>query len=308
MKAPAVLVNANAGSVRRDPELVERLRALVPAENLRLTQAPAEVPAAVRALLELDAEALVLVGGDGTAGTTLTALVRATGGGPLPRVVMAGGGTVDTIAKSLGARGRADRVLARWLEASEPRGEQPRPLLKVTGDSAEPEYGLIFGNGIVCRWLEHYYRTETGAAAAVRTIARSVGSVLVGGRLARQLFQRFAASVRIDGGDPIDGHFTGFAASTVRDIGLGFRPFKTAGDDVERFHWIDTDASGVRLGLELPAQALGGGPFTCLHHASPRRVEYETAEPLAWMLDADLFPAALRVRVEAGPVVRFAHA
>lgn len=310
MKAPAVIINANAGSVRRDPQLVERIRAQLPAENLRLTHAVAEVEPAVRDLLGLDGDTLVFVGGDGTAGATLTALVRVAGDDPLPRVVMAGGGSVNTIARSLGARGRPDAVLARWLAAAEPRGEQPRPLLQVSGDGAEPHYGLIFGNGVVSRWLERYYATETGPVAAARTVARSVGSVLVRGPLARQLFARFAASLEIDDGAPRDGHFTGFAASTVRDIGLGFRPFASAGHDVEHFHWIDTDASGLRLGLELPAQFLGRGAWrrSCLHHESPRRVVFETADAMSYMLDADLFPKALRVSVETGPIVSFAHA
>jgi hypothetical protein len=276
LKAPAVLVNANAGSVRRDPDLVERVREQLPPENLRLTQSADEIPDALRRLLDLDADTFLFIGGDGTAGTTLTSLVRICGEKPLPRVVMAGGGTVNTIAHSLGARGRPDAVLRRWLEAAEPAGEQPRPLLQVTGDAREPHYGLIFGNGVVCRWLERYYETETGPVAAARTVARSVGS----------------------------------AASTVRDIGLGFRPFATAGYDAERFHWIDTDAAGWRLGLELPAQFARGSGWrhSCLRHRSPHRVRFETAEAMGYMLDADLFPAALRVTVEAGPVVRFAHA
>jgi hypothetical protein len=310
LKPPAVIINANAGSVRRDPQLVERIRAQLPAENLRLTLSVAEVEPALRDLLGLGSDTLVVVGGDGTAGTTLTALVRVAGGDPLPRVVMAGGGSVNTIPRSLGARGRPDAVVARWLAAAEPRGEQPRPLLAVSGDGADPRYGLIFGNGVVYRWLERYYDTKTGPVAAARTVARSIGSVLVRGPLARQLFARFAASLEIDDGTRRDGHFTGFAASTVRDIGLGFRPFASAGRDLEHFHWIDTDASGLRLGLELPAQLLGRGTSrgSCLRHESPRRVAFETADPMSYMLDADLFPPALRVSVETGPLVSFAHA
>ena len=290
--------------------MVERIRSRLPADHVRLTRESSEVPSALGELLGLDADTLVLVGGDGTAGTTLTGLVRVAAQRELPRVVMAGGGSVNTIPKSLGARGKPDEVVARWLAAERPAGEQPRPLLQVEGDDHEPNYGLIFGNGVVCRWLEHYYRTDGGPVAAARTVARSVGSVLVRGPLARQLFARFSASIEIDDTPARDDHFTGFAASTVRDIGLGFRPFSTAGQDVERFHWIDTDASGPRLGVELPVQFLSAGSprRTCLHHESPRRALFHTAEPMPYMIDADLFPAARRVSVEAGPKVRFAHA
>jgi len=268
-----------------------------------------EVEPALATLLALGCDTLVLVGGDGTAGATLSALVRVAGETDLPRVVMAGGGSVNTIARSFGARGRADAVIEHWLDAEAPVAEHTHPLLRVTADGDDPRYGMIFGNGMVCRWLERYYATDRGPVAAARTVARSVGSMLVRGPLARQIFARFDATLQIDDAAPRDVTLTGIAASTVRDIGLGFRPFATAGQDTDHFHWIDTDASGLRLGMELPAQFLGtSAARSCLNHASPRRAVVETRVPMAYMIDADLFPAASRITIEAGPAVRFANA
>ena len=50
LKPPAVLVNARAGRVRRDPGLVDRLRSIIPGENLRIPQSIDEVGEALTAL------------------------------------------------------------------------------------------------------------------------------------------------------------------------------------------------------------------------------------------------------------------
>ncbi len=73
------MINARAGTVRRDPDLVERIRARLPADHVRLTRELEEVEPALRALLGLGCDTLMIVGGDGTAGATLSALVRVTG-------------------------------------------------------------------------------------------------------------------------------------------------------------------------------------------------------------------------------------
>ena len=92
----------------------------------------------------------------------------------------------------------------------------------------------------------------------------------------------------------------------VRDIGLGFRPFLSAGTDPERFHFLYSAATASRLSVELPALRFGfHGPTSCLHHHPARRVElrFETPEP--WSVDADLYPPASVLRLSAWAPIRF---
>src|SRR5262249_34549578 len=120
-------------------------------------------------------------------------------------------------------------------------------------------------------------------------------------------FERRRVAISVDGEALADAEsFTVMGAATVKDIGLGFRPFRTAGSDPERIHFLCTDAGPVRVCMELPSQRLGlHGPMTCLDHFPPQTVSRRVAAPEAWGVDAALFPPAATLRVSAGPRVRF---
>lgn len=310
MKPPGVLVNGRARRASRDRSLPERLRKLVPDEYVHSTGSAEELGAAIERLRKLEVERILLVGGDGTVGGTLTPLVGAfrAAGLPLPAVTLTRGGTINTIARSLEASRPADDALARLLDQAPPRLDSVRPLVQVEPEGAPARLGMIFVSGVAARWLELYYEgDDLGPGAAAALVARIARSALTGTRLARQLFERRRVAISVDG-DGLAGveSFTVMGAATVKDIGLGFRPFHSAGSDLERIHFLFTDAGPLRVCLELPTQRLGlRGPVTCLSHHPVRTVELRFASPEAWSVDADLFPPAATLRVSAGPPVRF---
>lgn len=300
----AVLVNVRAGHVRRDPDCLPRIRALAGAGRVEATRESGEIEPALERLRDAGADPFAVVGGDGSVTAALTALVRVWPRDSLPRVLLAGGGTINTIARSLGARGDPAAVIERALRDG--LGSSPRPILAVSAGDAGPRYGAIAVIGVAAGFLDAYHARPTGATSAALTLGRILGSVLVDGPLAREVFAPFEARLEIDGAPRTD-RFTALAAGTVRHLGLGFAPFRTAGRSADRFHWIATRATGRRLALELPAIAAGAFPRrSCLEHASPRRVRVELRKPLRYTIDGDVFPAAPSFRIEAGPTVRFA--
>lgn len=291
----------------RNPALVERLRQQLPRENLWVTSDLSEVVPALEALAESGIDTLVLVGGDGSVTRTLTPLVRVWPHQSLPRVLLAGGGSINTIAKSLGVRGRPDLVLGRLLDGSVPTAEDMRPLLRIRADATEPICGMIFANGAAPRWLDFYYaHTSPGVLGAAYGVAATLGSVVVGGELAQQVFGLFEAQVEIDGKPMAPQRFLAMAAGGVRHIGLGFGPFITAGQKSDRFHWTATDMGGWRLGLRIPGLRLGlESALASLAHASPKRVVVRTTEAMPYTVDAELFPGVTSLSIEAGPEIRF---
>jgi diacylglycerol kinase family enzyme len=76
MPSTGAVLNANAGSALRDPGLAGRLRGLLGAERVRQTHGAGDVGPALDVLREAGVERLVLIGGDGTVGGTLTELLR----------------------------------------------------------------------------------------------------------------------------------------------------------------------------------------------------------------------------------------
>lgn len=302
-----MIVNARARRAGRDGRLGERLRRVIPAEFLHFTREPAELDLALDRLHGLGVEHLVLVGGDGTVGGTLTPLVARYGESPLPRVSLVAGGTINTIAHSLGAHASALQTVTRILENEPPRLDSIRPLIRVEPDVGPTRAGLIFANGLASRFLEHYYQGEDlGVVSAATLVGRIATSALLRTALARELFAPREIEITVDG-SPLDAHaYTVAGAASVLDVGLGFRPFLSAGSDPERFHFLYSAASATRLSLELPALRLGfHGPTSCLHHHPARSVELRLATPEPWSMDADLYPPATTLRLSAWAPIRF---
>ena len=238
---------------------------------------------------------------------TLTPLLRVWPNESLPRVLLAGGGSVNTVAKSLGVRGRPDRVLSRLLAGSMRTREDRRPLLRIQAEGTEPIVGMIFANGAAPRWLEFYYaHSGRGVRGAVYSVVTILGSVVVSSELARELFSPFEAEVELEG-EPVQlDRFTAMAAGGVRHIGLGFAPFTSAGQKPGHFHFLTMDHRGWGFLRRIPALRLGGRrALASLGHASAKRVVVRTPKPMPYTVDAELFHGVTRVEIEAGPEIRF---
>lgn len=301
------IVNARAGRARRDPGLITRLQEHIPEERVCTTHSVADIAPALDALRTAGVDTLVVVGGDGSVGGTLSVLVERWPAECWPRILLAPGGTVNTIPQSLGASGTPDALVVRLAQSPESFAESPRPLVRATPDSGPPHAGMIFANGVAVRWLELYYNdSPLGVVGATQVVTRIAASALVGGSLARRVFAPTAAQVEVDG-QPIDpDDFTVMAASSVLHIGLGFRPFHTAGTDPERFHFAITNAPARNLVRELPALRAGRVRTNSriAHRAAQHvRMRFETPQP--WSIDADVHPETTALELSATAPLRF---
>lgn len=305
MSGLGVLINARAGRVRKDAGLVKRIARLLPPGHVDVTETTDEIEEALVTLAGCGIDTLAIVGGDGTCTGTFTPLARVWPTEP-PRLLLLAAGSVNTIPRALGLAGAPDRVLERLLRGRRPLHERRRTVLKVrAGDGLH--VGLIFGNGVVARWLAHYYAGSLrGPVGAALGVAEAVTSIARGSDLARELVRPFAAKVEVDGhAFPLE-RFTGMAAGALRTIGLGFRPFLSAGRTLGRFHWIGTEAGALGLGLELPWARLGiRPPGSALRHATATDVRVRLEQPQPYTIDGDLFPPATALAISAGPTLSF---
>lgn len=298
------IVNVGAGACKRDPSLLRRLQDALPDGHLQATQKLEDLPLALDALRARNIETLAIVGGDGSISGTLTALVRHWPIDRLPRIGAIRGGTVNTIAGSLGAKAKPE-VALQQLAAGQVESSRPRPILQVTAGRSEPRYGMIFANGAAARWLTAYYSGKTGAAAAARLVLRTLVSIPVTGALSRQIFQPFKASMNIDE-QVVQEETTLVACSAVRHLGLGFAPFETAGDHPDRFHCTWCTGPPTRLLKEMPRFAMGRfQDSAALQHRAPHSVQLSLSSAEPYTIDAELFEAESEIRVDAGPKLSF---
>lgn len=307
-----VVVNPKAGSNRRDPEVSERLRrALGGRGTVAVPRSLDELDAAAEDFRQRGVTIVGIAGGDGTNHVTITRFAEVWGGKDLPTFAFLRGGTMNTVANSLGLpRGRPERLLDRLVLAALDRPNIPfveRPTLDVDG-----KLGFLWGMGVVPGFLKAYY--DTGAPSpwtATKTLARAIGSVLTGSELVRKMTEPVLARVSVDGERWQPESFLALAAATIPDVGLGFRPFHRASDLQDRFHVLGIHTSPMGFIGELPRihKALPMRADKAVD-AAARTVTVTTDLPeCSMMIDGDLFVHPKpTVTLRVGPTVRIAKA
>lgn len=292
------------------------------AATVAVTRAPEELPGALKELGP-GLDVLAVCGGDGTLMATVSAAISLYGG-KLPPLLILPGGTMNTVARNLGVRGRPERILDRLLASTTaakglpavPRFVQElmrvvtrdeQPMVKGQLVEAEPgvshtRYGCIFGAAMGARYLSAYSR-HPGLLWAAWLGLRTVGSALIpgGGPFARWLFERTPAELTIDGQPADETAFRLILCATVPDVGLGMRVPWQAGCVPDRFQIIASSLpitqNALQVGRMQRGQPLRGQPHIdrLAQHAELR---FARSQPLT--LDGDLF-AAREVELSLGP-------
>lgn len=247
---------------------------------------------------------IAINGGDGTLHRVVTAVIRAWGDDPLPTLVSLQGGTMNTVARSMGARGTPGAIadeLRRQLSGEHRLPSTVRHVLQVD----RTWYGFLFGVGMIARYIEVYDAAgEGGPTQAAVTLARLVGSMVWGGRQARAFFERIEAEVSVDGVMWDGRQWLTVGAGTVDDAGLGFRPFYRSVESVGALHAIGVGSGPLAFAADLlpirRARPMRRGGN--VDGVGDRLVIRATA-PLRYNLDGDLHDASTELEVRIGPAL-----
>lgn len=261
-------------------------------------------------------DVLAISGGDGTDHVTLTGFLDVYAGETIPRVALLRGGTMNTVANSVGVgRGKPEGLLGRLVRdyavrANGPLADVERRVMRIAAanGTGKPSYGFLFGTGVVHGFLAEYYRHgETTPLAAAETLARGIASAVVGGEAIRRIARPFHGSVAFEGSTPWPRRdYLAVAAGTIAHIGLNFKPFHRFAENAEAFHVLGVHASPLSFVRELPRIHRGdpmrpGKTFEAL----TGRMTVDSADGVVrYMIDGDLHEQRGAVTVEIGPRVR----
>lgn len=325
-----VIVNANARRfVEARSLLLDLDRLLEGRATLRVTRSRAELRDAAHDAHAAGARIVVLCGGDGSYGAGVTAVAEAWGSADLPAFAFAPGGTVGTVARSLGVAvsGPAFDGIARVVHACV---SGARERLETATLSVETELdrrvGFIFGTGLVASFFELYDPRAAeaeraalrgapivdapsgggGTAAAAKIVARVFAESFVGGPFARRVLEPLRCDVAIDG-QPLPWRASSLVvASVLRDLGLGMRVTHRGGEDPDRPHVVVSGLPPRKLGPRMPRVLRGvpiGGPPEPHFDGLARELAVSFPDhPGPFVVDGDL-RIARRVVVRAGPRV-----
>lgn len=307
MSGIGLIFNPLAGQNRRDPGIALRLaRKLGDHGVVAIPRSVDELFRTAEDFLRLRIDVLGIAGGDGTNHVTLTGFHQIWQGRSLPPLALLRGGTMNTVASSLGLpRGHPERLLDRLLRryTARPLSVVAQPTMDIEG-----QLGFLFGTGIVPAFLRAYYATgEPSPWTAAKTLARLATSALVNGSI---LGESIEAEVTTNVGDhwPMRRYST-IAAATIRDIGLGFRPFARAGEVPATFHLLGIHAKPNELVAELPRvfRAEGMRRGKADESLAREATIFVRDRTLPYMIDGDLkVHAGSELTIRLGPSVRIA--
>ncbi len=332
MPGIGVVLNPKSRRNLRDPGAALRLsRKLGDHGVVRPVRSIDELHRAAEDFKRLDIDVLGISGGDGTNHVTITGFLDVyapdigkhdTPVSPLPQIAFLRGGTMNTVANSVGVRhGRPEGLLGRLIRAYAERATMPlanveRHVMRIqpSGDGSRgsrtgrANYGFIFGTGIIYGYLAEYYRDgEPSPVVAAKTLARSIGSTFVKGEMIRRMAKPFRGSVTLDDGTewPERDYLT-VCGATIDQIGLSFKPFHRSNERDGAFHMLGIHGSAFQLVCDLPrihaARPMREGRA---YDATTTRATIRSADGIMhYTIDGDLHEEAGAIEISTGPKVK----
>jgi diacylglycerol kinase (ATP) len=321
MSGIGVVLNPRSRKNLRDPRAGLRLaRTLGDQGIVRQVDSIDALHRAAEDFRDLHIDVLGIAGGDGTNHVTITGFLDVYGEQApitLPQIAFLRGGTMNTAANSVGVRhDRPESLLARLMRAYAERATLPlanveRRVMRIGGVGAPRgahQYGFLFGTGVVYGYLAEYYAGgEPSPLVAAKTLARGIGSTMVGGEMIRRMAAPFRGSVTLDDGTTWEERdYLSVAAGTIDQIGLSFRPFYRWNERPETFHLLGIFASPFQFVCDLPrirdARPMRPGRT---YEATPSRAVIRGAEPkVRYLIDGDLHETTGEIELSIGPPVK----
>ncbi|MCG3172993.1 MAG: hypothetical protein GMKNLPBB_01165 [Myxococcota bacterium] len=303
MAGIGVIINPRSRRNLKNPDRLKQFSYIVGDRgSCRETHSIEDIARVAEEFRKNDIDVLALAGGDGTNHVTLTTFLQVYRGSPLPKIALLRGGTMNTIANGCGVKkGDTHLLLAGIVEkyhANAPYETVDRDLMKI-GD----RMGFIFGNGLTTNFLTEYYTgAEPSPVKAFTTLSKAVGSAAVGGPLAKRLFSPVRAQVFLDGRKLPADSFSTILASTVEQIGLGFKPFFRHEERPYSFHVVAALAKPLGIVTQLPRIYRGAEPSQRVilnRVAEHMRIEFDGE--MSYMIDGDMHQAHGEIEVGVGP-------
>ncbi|MEA2697885.1 MAG: hypothetical protein QOI66_2156 [Myxococcales bacterium] len=304
----AVFVNPTARANRRDPRLAAKFQTILgDAGRVLAPKSLDELTVAATALHAGAPPSVIAIhGGDGTLHKTLSALINAWQGDPLPPLAVLCGGTMNVVASSLKLKERPQVMLASLVDAQ--RNGRPPATVRKRCVRVGDRYGFIFGNGLLANFLVEYYGPNGyGPLRAVWVILRCFASAVVTGPFMRRMFRRFEGEVKVDGKALEWPSFASVGAATVREVGLGFKLYDRADDDPDRFGVLAIHAGPLALLPDMPAVHAGRGiPPARAFSTTASTLDVSSKAPqMTYTIDGDLYHTSEPIHVSVGPAIDF---
>jgi diacylglycerol kinase (ATP) len=310
MAGIGVILNPRSRKNLRDPRAAHRLAQTLGDHGVvRTARSRDDLARIAEDFRKLKIDVLGISGGDGTNHVTITGFLSVYADEPLPPIAFLRGGTMNTVANSVGVpRGRPDGLLASLIQRYAARAHLPLHWAERHTMQIGDHYGFIFGTGAIHGFIAEYHRThEPNALWAAKVLGRAAASAVVNGEIARRVARRWEGRVTFDDGTIFeDRDYMAIGAGTVDQIGLGFRPFYRYAEQADRFHMLGIHTSAMGFIRSLPniwnARPMGDAHT---YEKLARGAMLESRSGVVdYICDGDVHQECGPLSVKIGPVVK----
>ncbi|MBI4956953.1 MAG: sphingosine kinase [Myxococcales bacterium] len=310
MSGIGIVLNPRARRNVQDPDAPLRLAHQLGDDGLvKIARDRAELARVAEDFKRIGIEILCIAGGDGTNHVTLTGFFEVYGATPLPIVSLLRGGTMNTVANSLGIPRRSpEQLLHATRRAYARRSRLPLAFVEHNVVRAGANYGFIFGTGAIHGFISTYSdHPEPSPLWAAQVLARACAGAFTRGATLRRVAARWEGRVVFeDGASFPERDYLAIGASTVGQIGLGFKPFYRNGQLPDHFHMLGIHCSAGTFIRSLPRvwRGIGLQPKHNYERLVQRAVLMPRHGVTGYQLDGDVFDHPGELEVAIGPRVR----
>jgi len=315
MAGIGIVHNPNARRNRGDKEKPGRLSEILGSLGIvRETKSSLEVSEVAREYLKRGIKLLGINGGDGTYHQVVSKFISVYKEKALPTILHMRGGTMNTIANSFGVlRGSAEKVLRDIVEKyrnNDNIRSVEREILKISGTPgsgpAEEQYGFMFGAGAATKFLAAYYEGEkTGPWKALKMIAKAISSAILRTEYMKNFLEPVDATLSVDDQELALKKFTLIYASTIKDVGLGFKVTYRAGEKPGYFHCVAGTLRGWDIISNIPTVYRGlPTHIKTIHDDIHKKITVEGPDELSYTIDGELYKTDSPITVSLGPKLK----
>lgn len=301
MSGIGIILNPHSKQHKKDPDKGTRMSFIVGDKaSCKETSDLDDLRRVVEEFKTRDIEILAISGGDGTNHRVLTEFIHIYGEKHLPKIALLRGGTMNTVANGLNIRGSSEKLLSNLItkyHENLPFEEQEVDMIRINSD-----FGFLFGNGLIYRFLEAYYNGVTPSPPkAAFVLLRAIFSSLFHGKFGCHLFKRFDAEVEVDGEPWPFKNYIGLLCGSVPELGLKSQVFYHS-HEPRRFHGFGFSTTPRAFLANLYNIVLGRkNKHPDILDASVSNMKIKLAEPLAYTIDGDMLDPLDEFDLGVGP-------
>lgn len=274
--------------------------------DIRVTRSIAEIDPVIKEFRKLRIPYVAVCGGDGSHHHILSRFINIYGKEPVPPLLHLRAGTMNTQPRTINLKGKPEEILKRMIAILKQNGT-PRVFVRDT-IRVEDRYCFIFGVGMTANFLNEYYKGEgTGPKKAMKTIWKAIKGVTVGADVG-SLFDRLNCRVEVDGKLVPHNDFIAVIATTVDDIGIGFKPMYRAYEKEGTFHVLSAGCQPGDIVKNL-WKIKTGQPVNHPHVFDQigKKLVIKSEKKMLYTMDGDMYEAEKKLEAEAGPQVRLVY-